>query len=84
MVEERRDAASVLLGNDQMWITGGYNGGCLKSTELYDVQSKTLQTGPDLSQTMDCHCMTKLNETHVFIGGDKNISDASYLLDIGI
>jgi hypothetical protein len=70
-------------GNDQMWITGGYNHGVdLKSTELYDVESKSLKNGPDLPQTMAENCMTKLIETHVFMEGAYG-SATSYLVDTG-
>jgi len=88
MIEGRTYAASVVLGENKIWITGGYGdrmdyGMDLKTTEILDVETKTFQTGPDLPETMVYHCMTNLNRTHVFIGEGEYGSYNSYLVDTG-
>jgi len=84
MLEGRLYASSVVLGENKIWITGGYNNGYnLKTTEIFDVETKTFQTGPDLPETMVYHCMTNLNRTHVFIGEGEYGSYNSYLVDTG-
>ena len=78
----RYEAASVVIDENQIWITGGGNyGGPLKSTEIFNVETNTFTNGPDLPESTWQHCMTKYNDTHIFIGGAGGGHDKSYLVD---
>ena len=89
MANNRLHAASVVLGENQIWITGGGNIGNwrsqTKTTEIFDFETKTFKNGPDLPESTRGHCMTKYNQSHVFIGGVYNNDDIShnkcYLVD---
>ena len=85
MIDERLHGRSVLLNDNEMWVVGGYPS--YKTTEIFDRKTKKFRKGPDAPVDMYLHCMTKLNATHVFIGGGRSINqgnyyDTSFLVDI--
>ena len=54
--------------NNKLFVTGGYNGGSLSSTEF--ISSEGMVTaGPDLPSPCGDHCMTKLPSGNVIIIG---------------
>lgn len=83
MSRGRRNAASVSIDKTKVWITGGYNypEGDLKSTEIFDVETKTFTNGPDLPESSTHHCMTNYNDSHIFIGGIGIGSNRCFLVD---
>ena len=67
----RQFAASIVLNDNTLWVTGGYNyyhGGNLASTE-YVTLTETM-FGPDLPMTLMGHAMVAINSTcSMVIGG---------------
>ena len=57
MIEKRRDAASVALDQNTLWIVGGYNGrNELSSTEFIKLDQPSVK-GRDLPFTISYHSM---------------------------
>ena len=86
MIYDRRWTSSVLLNDDELWLVGGNVPSC-QTTEIYDRKTKSFRRGPDTPVQIYRHCITKLNATHVFIGGGRSIDqswyyDTSFLVDI--
>ena len=74
----RRYAASIVLHDNTLWVTGGVDGGGedLVSTEYVTVTGTTL--GPDLPIALYYHAMVAINRTcTMVIGGRSNGSYAS-------
>ena len=72
MLESRAFAASVVLNESTLWITGGlgvdYQG--LNSTELVDLnQNKSFESSIKLPINLQLHCLIKLNEKQVMLVG---------------
>ena len=70
-------AASVVLSNNTLWVTGGYDqsGEDLKTTEFVTKEGKTSK-GPDLPLALSSHAIVALNRgVFILIGGE---SDAAY------
>ena len=63
----RSYAASAKIGND-LWVTGGYNGDDLKSSEYVKPDGSVID-GPDLPEAMSGHCMVTLHNGSVAILG---------------
>ena len=67
----RYDAASIVLNDKTLWVTGGYNknhGGNLASTEYVTLTGTMF--GPDLPMTLKGHAMVAINSTSsIVIGG---------------
>merc|ERR1711963_588531 len=92
MIQGRSEAASILLNENKVWITGGYlqngHGGiATKTTEILDIETLTFSTGPDLPTWLFDHCMVKYNESHIFIGAvgsyaGEDIYKTPFLVDI--
>jgi len=68
LAEYRQWTASALTYNGNMWVLGGNNGHRLRTTEIINVKTKSVRSGPDLPEAMDIHCAVNINATHVFIG----------------
>jgi hypothetical protein len=70
----RRDAASIVINDNTLWVTGGSNwnvGGRLASTEYVTVTGTML--GPDLPMALDSHAIVAINSTcSMVIGGISN------------
>ena len=65
-------AASVLLDNKTLWVTGGEsNLGCVQTTELLILNQTEWIKGPDLPECLMEHCMVKLNNDTVLITGGE-------------
>ena len=63
----RLHAASIVVNENTLWVTGGYSG---LSTEYVSVTGTLL--GPDLPQALDGHAMVAINSTcSMVIGGWK-------------
>jgi hypothetical protein len=72
LLEERSNAASLVLNHTHIWITGGYNGNELSSTELVSVGQNTTK-GPELPMKVSSHCLVTVNDsTAMLIGGYTN------------
>ena len=74
MSVERVDAASIVLNDNTLWVTGGLdkygvNHGRSASTE--HVKMSGSMAGPDLPMALDSHAMAAINSTvSMVIGGD--------------
>ena len=86
MSTKRWKAASIVINDDTLWVTGGKNGlgtgGYLASTEYVRMTGSML--GPDLPMALGYHKMVAINSTcSMVIGGQNSYSyhDASYAYD---
>ena len=68
MAQQRKYAASVKINSHFMWVVGGEY---TRRTEVLDMGTKTAIKGPLLPEVMLEHCAVKVNETHVFLGGNS-------------
>jgi hypothetical protein len=70
-------AASIVLNDKTLWVTGGYNyGGSLASTEYVNMTGT--MPGPDLPMALNEHAMVAINNTcSMVIGGDSGNTSAS-------
>ena len=68
MLVERQNAASIVLNDIILWVTGGWSGAYLASTEYVTVTGTML--GPNLPQALTNHAMVAVNKTFsMVIGG---------------
>ena len=83
LIEPRVYAAGIQLQNGSWWFTGGmsvsgWNPLVLKSTEILSMSNDTralnFTKGIDLKIGMNGHCITRLNSTHIFIGGGQQLN----------
>lgn len=76
MFERREDAASIVINETLLWVTGGSNGDeSLMSTEFIELHggSGSTSPGPDMPIALDGHSMVSLNSTTAMvIGGYSN------------
>ena len=69
-------AASMVINDNTLWVTGGYNGGYLASTDYVTATGTML--GPDLPMALCRHVMVAINSTFsMVIGGYNGYSFAS-------
>ena len=83
----RRYAASSVLAKGNYWITGGglLNGGTdLTTSEILKNNIGPIVQSSDLPEQLRHHCMSTINETHVFIAGGDWSSKSAYLVDVSI
>ena len=68
-------AASVLIDDNRLWVTGGESStGCVATTEILVANDSKWIPGPDLPECLVEHCMVKLdNNTILITGGKKRI-----------
>ena len=67
----RDNAASIVLNDNILWVTGGYNGVKLASTEY--VKMTGTMPGPDLPMALYYHAMVAINNTcSMVIGGESS------------
>ena len=73
----RTGAASIVINDNTLWVTGGYGyGGDLASTEYVTVTGT--MPGPDLPIALEDHAMVAINRTcSMVIGGHSNYNSAS-------
>ena len=73
----REDAASIVLNDNTLWVTGGYGGYLdLASTEYVTVTGTML--GPDLPMALWSHAMVAINSTcSMVIGGYSSNGDSA-------
>ena len=70
-------AASIVINDDTLWVTGGYNGGSLASTEYVTVTGTMF--GPDLPMALIHHAMVAINSTcSMVIAGDSTTGRFDY------
>ena len=74
-------AASIVLNDNTLWVTGGSDGGSLASTEY--VRMTGTMPGPDLPMALDGHAMVAINSAYsMVIGGFTNdFSASTYFYD---
>ena len=65
-------AASIVINDNTLWVTGGYGSGRLASTEYVNLTGSML--GPDMPMALSSHAMVAINSTcSMVIGGrDEN------------
>ena len=64
-------AASIVINDNILWVTGGYGGGYLASTEYVTVTGTMI--GPVLPMAIQYHAMVAINSTcSMVIGGYSN------------
>ena len=71
MTTVRASAASVTINGTKLWITGGYIGGTLSSSEF--VQLNGTMPGPNLPIPLDYHAMININIDFTMIIGGKSL-----------
>ena len=73
MIKKREAAASCVVGN-KLWITGGENetDDGLRSTDMFDPKSGTVEPGPDLPVATSNHsiCYVESISTAILSGGE--------------
>ena len=77
---ERSRAASVVLSNNTLWVTGGkdQSGNLIKTTEFVTKDGQTSQ-GPDLPLPLESHAIVPLNNgTFILIGGNSWSSETHF------
>ena len=73
MSVKRSYAASIVLNETILWITGGWTGQMYASSEYIRLSGSS--PGPDLPMTLRAHAMIAINTTHsMVIGGDSSSS----------
>ena len=79
----RRLHASVVLQDNQIWVTGGSNGtsGRMNSTEIIDMKTNESKVGPDLPTRLSGHAMVKLNENKTLIIGGSGYDGKCSIYD---
>ena len=80
---ERRGAASVVLSNNTLWVTGGQDqsGNDLKTTEFVTKDGQTSQ-GPELPLALFGHSIVALNSgAFILIGGRGGDSSATHFYE---
>jgi len=81
--QERTYAASGVMNDGALWITGGYPGPT-DTSELVKIGKNTSSIGPALPMSLYGHCLQKLNRSHfVLIGGHdgKKLNPKSFFFD---
>jgi hypothetical protein len=82
LIETRFAAASLVLNNSAIWITGGrgyYYGEPLASTEFVSLGYNYTVPGPNLTKALFGHCLISVNDsTALIIGGDSDNSSYRY------
>ena len=76
-------AASVVLSNNTLWVTGGYDQSCnpIKTTEFVTKDGQTSQ-GPDLPLALSSHSIVPLNSgAFILIGGYGGDSSATHFYE---
>ena len=80
---ERSHAASVVLSNNTLWVTGGRDQSWnpIKTTEFVTKDGQTSQ-GPDLPLPLDSHSIVPLNSgAFILIGGYGGDSSATHFYE---
>jgi sugar lactone lactonase YvrE len=72
MNSARSGAEGVLLLDDRVLIAGGYNGGYLKSAELYDPETGVFDSARNMQETRYRPSMTLLSDGRVLLTGGFN------------
>lgn len=62
----------IVLDSGKLWITGGFNGSRLKSTEFVQITGAPVSEGYDLLEPIYGHCMLKTSDKRIFIIGGNN------------
>ena len=83
-VRSRWNAASVVLSNNTLWVTGGFDQSCLnpfKTTEFVTKDGQTSQ-GPDLPLPVSHHAIVPLNSgAFILIGGNGGDSSGTHFYE---
>ena len=80
MSVERYDAASIVVNDKILWVTGGDSyGGGLYSTDYVTVTGT--MSGPDLPLAMFSHAMVAINSTYSMVIGGYSTTTVTFLYD---
>ena len=70
MSVERADAASIVLNDNTLWVTGGVGKYPLRFASTEHVKMSGSMPGPDMPMPLDSHAMAAINSTvSMIIGG---------------
>jgi hypothetical protein len=72
----RMRAASIVLNDNTLWVTGGFNYDLLASTDY--VKMSGTMPGPDLPMALSRHAMVAINNTCSMVIGDNSASTFYY------
>ena len=80
---ERYSASGAMFENDDSiwWVTGGYNGEYLQSTEVFNVNDNSFTNGIDLPKGLDDHNLITVNSTHMVLLGGQDYTDEVFIID---
>ena len=88
MLVKRSSAASIVINETILWVTGGsggYYNGFLASSEYIRLSGSS--PGPDLPMTLYSHAMIAINTTHSMVIGGRNSNwdsiDLTFYFDHG-
>lgn len=84
MGSARAWASAVMLNESHWWITGGMNDrfDTVKSTELYDIGTKSFSPFLDLAVETENHIVLKIDDTRFFLCCGYLMFGKSYFLDL--
>ena len=67
----REDAASIVLNDNTLWVTGGFNSGNVASSTEYVTANGTI-LGPDFPMALYGHAMVAINKTCSMVIAGRN------------
>ena len=85
--DQYRYAASSVFLNGKYWISGGglLNGRTsLITSEIFPDNHGAFSMSADLPEQWRHHCMSKVNDTHIFVAGGDWSSKNAYLVDVSL
>jgi len=72
------------LDNDNFWLNGGEGyetGNALKTSEIIRGSEEMAEMSVELPAEMAEHCLTRMNNTHIFLGGGYYNRKMAYIVD---
>ena len=76
-----RHLFAAAIFKEALWVTGGYGGGRLDSTEIIATDG-TVTAGPTLPDTRHGHCMVVLNDDEFMILGSKEADKNTLIYNV--
>ncbi len=66
---------------DIWWVTGGWNGETINSTEVYTVDDNDFEFGVDLPRPLGYHNLVNVNNTHMVVLGGYDVTNLVFMID---